>query len=145
MQTATRHQIRIDRSKTLAEDSATDHNHWHPDIPPDIWCDQWSPRVRPHGRRRTPVRTGRTTRRDQEHGGGAQESTSKARGMRTIEDQTVRVELRAGRRFEECELVSSGVTGVETLWMLVDGEDVLVSKRQLVTVAGAGVRGRPLR
>ena len=53
MKTATRHEIRIDRSKTLAEDSATDHNRWHPDIPPVIWCDQWFARVRPHGRRRT--------------------------------------------------------------------------------------------
>ena len=65
--------------------------------------------------------------------------------MRAIEGQTVRVELRDGRRFEDCELVSSGGPGVETLWLLVDGEDILVSKRQVVTVAGAGVRGRPLR
>ena len=39
MKTATRHEIRIDRSKTLAEDSATGHNRWHPDIPPVIRCD----------------------------------------------------------------------------------------------------------
>ncbi len=39
MKTATRHEIRIDPSKTLAEDSATGHNRWHPDIPPVIRCD----------------------------------------------------------------------------------------------------------
>ena len=39
MKTATRHEIRINRSKPLAEDSATGHNRWHPDIPPVIRCD----------------------------------------------------------------------------------------------------------
>ena len=56
----------------------------------------------------------------------------------------MRVELCDGRGFEDCELVSSGGPGVETLWLLVDGEDILVSKRQ-VTLAGAGAQGRPLR
>jgi formamidase len=32
-------EIRIDRSKTLAEDPDTGHNRWHPDIPPAIRCD----------------------------------------------------------------------------------------------------------
>ena len=72
-------------------------------------------------------------------------STSEARALRAIEGQTVRVELCDGRRFEDCELVSSGGAGVQTLWLLVDGEDTVVSKRQVVTVAGAGVRGRPRR
>lgn len=31
--------IRIDRSKTLAEEPGTGHNRWHPDIPPVLWCD----------------------------------------------------------------------------------------------------------
>jgi formamidase len=39
MTTATMHEIRIDRSKSLAQDAATGHNRWHPDIPPVIWCD----------------------------------------------------------------------------------------------------------
>jgi formamidase len=39
MATTTLHEVRIDRSKTLAEDAATGHNRWHPDIPPVIWCD----------------------------------------------------------------------------------------------------------
>jgi formamidase len=39
MTTATMHEIRIDRSRTLAQDAATGHNRWHPDIPPVIWCD----------------------------------------------------------------------------------------------------------
>src|SRR5579883_1413516 len=32
-------QIRIDRSKTLAEEPTTGHNRWHPDIPPAVKCD----------------------------------------------------------------------------------------------------------
>jgi formamidase len=39
MTTATMHEIRIDRTKTLAQDAATGHNRWHPDIPPVIGCD----------------------------------------------------------------------------------------------------------
>jgi formamidase len=39
MTTATMHEIRIDRTKTLGQDAATGHNRWHPDIPPVIWCD----------------------------------------------------------------------------------------------------------
>jgi formamidase len=31
-------EIRIDRSKTLAEEPGTGHNRWHPDIPPVIRC-----------------------------------------------------------------------------------------------------------
>jgi formamidase len=31
--------IRIDRTKTLAEDPGTGHNRWHPDIPPVIRCE----------------------------------------------------------------------------------------------------------
>lgn len=31
--------VRIDRSKTLAQEPETGHNRWHPDIPPVIWCD----------------------------------------------------------------------------------------------------------
>jgi formamidase len=31
--------IRIDRTKTLAEEPGTGHNRWHPDIPPLVWCD----------------------------------------------------------------------------------------------------------
>jgi hypothetical protein len=68
---------------------------------------------------------------------------SEARALRAIEGQTVRVELCDGQGFEDCGLVSSGGPGVETLWLLVDGEDILVSKRQ-VTLAGAGAQGRPL-
>lgn len=70
--------------------------------------------------------------------------TSEARALRAIEGQKERVELRDGRGFEDCELISSGGPGVETLWLLVDGEDILVSKRQ-ITLAGAGAQGRPLR
>jgi formamidase len=32
-------EIRIDRSKSLAEEPWTGHNRWHPDIPPVIRCD----------------------------------------------------------------------------------------------------------
>jgi formamidase len=32
-------EIRIDRTKTLAEEPSTGHNRWHPDIPPIIRCD----------------------------------------------------------------------------------------------------------
>jgi formamidase len=32
-------EIRIDRSKTLAQEPWTGHNRWHPDIPPVIRCD----------------------------------------------------------------------------------------------------------
>jgi formamidase len=32
-------EIRIDRSKTLAEEPGTGHNRWHPDIPPAIRCE----------------------------------------------------------------------------------------------------------
>src|ERR1700722_8037075 len=35
----TTREIRIDRSKTLAEEPDTGHNRWHPDIPPAIRCD----------------------------------------------------------------------------------------------------------
>jgi len=31
-------EIRIDRSKTLAEEPGTGHNRWHPDIPPALRC-----------------------------------------------------------------------------------------------------------
>jgi len=33
------HEIRIDRSKTLAEEPGTGHNRWHPDIPPVVRCE----------------------------------------------------------------------------------------------------------
>ena len=32
-------EIRIDRSKTLAQEPGTGHNRWHPDIPPAIRCE----------------------------------------------------------------------------------------------------------
>ena len=35
----TKPEIRINRSKTLAEEPETGHNRWHPDIPPVIRCD----------------------------------------------------------------------------------------------------------
>jgi formamidase len=33
------HEVRVDYSKTLAEESETGHNRWHPDIPPIVHCD----------------------------------------------------------------------------------------------------------
>ena len=33
------HEIRIDRTKTLAQDPGTGHNRFHPDISPVIRCD----------------------------------------------------------------------------------------------------------
>lgn len=71
-------------------------------------------------------------------------STSEARALRAIEGQTERVELCDGREFEDSELIYSEGPGVETLWLLVDGKHILVSKRQ-VTLAGAGAQGRPVR
>ena len=35
----TTHEIRVDRSKTLAEEQGTGHNRWHPDIPPVVRCE----------------------------------------------------------------------------------------------------------
>lgn len=71
-------------------------------------------------------------------------STSEARALRAIEGQTERVELCDGREFEDSELIYSEGPWAETLWLLVDGKDILVSKRQ-VTLAGAGAQGRPVR
>lgn len=34
-----RHEIRIDWSRRLAEEPATGHNRWHPDIPPALTCE----------------------------------------------------------------------------------------------------------
>jgi formamidase len=39
MTTTMRHEVRIDRTKPLADDPGTGHNRWHLDIPPIIWCD----------------------------------------------------------------------------------------------------------
>jgi formamidase len=39
MTTKTIHEVRIDRTKTLAADPGTGHNRWHPDIPPVLYCD----------------------------------------------------------------------------------------------------------
>ncbi len=39
MTTQTLHEVRIDRTKRLADDPGTGHNRWHPDIPPVIWCE----------------------------------------------------------------------------------------------------------
>ena len=33
------HEVRVDYSKTLAEEPQTGHNRWHPDIPPAVTCD----------------------------------------------------------------------------------------------------------
>jgi formamidase len=33
------HEVRVDFSKTLAEEPETGHNRWHPDIPPLVRCD----------------------------------------------------------------------------------------------------------
>jgi formamidase len=33
------HEIRIDTSKTLLEESSTGHNRWHPDVPPVVRCE----------------------------------------------------------------------------------------------------------
>ena len=33
------HEVRVDFSKTLAEEPETGHNRWHPDIPPVVHCD----------------------------------------------------------------------------------------------------------
>ena len=38
MTITTRHEVRIDRTKPLADDPGTGHNRWHPDIPPVVWC-----------------------------------------------------------------------------------------------------------
>lgn len=69
-------------------------------------------------------------------------SKSEARALRAVEGQTVMIEMRDGRRFEDCELVSSGRLGVETLWLLVDGEDIMVSTPEVVAFAVAGPEGR---
>jgi acetamidase/formamidase len=35
---SSRHEIRIDRTKTLSQQPGTGHNRWHPDIPPVLRC-----------------------------------------------------------------------------------------------------------
>jgi formamidase len=35
---STRHEIRIDRTKTLTQEPGKGHNRFHPDIPPVIRC-----------------------------------------------------------------------------------------------------------
>ena len=68
------------------------------------------------------------------------EAGSEARALRAIEGQTVRAELFDGQEFEARELLSSG--GVETLSLLGDGKDILVSKPHVTLARG---RGRPVR
>ncbi len=43
-----------------------------------------------------------------------------------IDGRQVSVALRDGTRIDDCQLVSSGRSPVETLWLFVNGEDVFV-------------------
>jgi hypothetical protein len=58
--------------------------------------------------------------------------------LRDLEGQIVRVRLRDGRRWD-AELVSAGGRDVHTIWLVVDGRDVLLPLSMIVTIDGRPV------
>src|SRR5688572_9725231 len=61
-------------------------------------------------------------------------SMCNARTLRALGGHQVDVILGDGQRIDGCQLVSGGGGRVTTLWLLVDGADVLVAKRDIVTL-----------
>jgi hypothetical protein len=52
--------------------------------------------------------------------------------LRLIEGQQVNVALRDGTRLDDCNLVSSGRSRVDSIWLFVNGEDVFVPHDDVV-------------
>jgi hypothetical protein len=46
--------------------------------------------------------------------------------LRALEGHRVGLAVRGGHRIDDCDLVSVGRSGVASLWVFADGEDVFV-------------------
>jgi hypothetical protein len=54
------------------------------------------------------------------------------KSLLTIEGRQVNVALRDGSRFDDCNLVSSGRSRVDSLWLFCNGQDVFVALDDVV-------------
>ena len=46
--------------------------------------------------------------------------------LNALEGRRVGIAVRGGARIDDCQLVSAGRTGVQTLWVFADGVDTFV-------------------
>lgn len=74
---------------------------------------------------------GATARRPRSAGGG---SGGPAWRIGGLEGHHVRVTLADGSRIDDCELVSAGHHGVESLWVCADGADIFVPLVEVMDV-----------
>jgi len=51
-----------------------------------------------------------------------------------MEGHQVSLALRDGTRFDDCNLVSGGRNRLDTVWLFVKGEDVFVSRSEVVDI-----------
>lgn len=54
--------------------------------------------------------------------------------FRSLEGQRVGIALTDGSRIDDCELISLARTGLQTLWLLVDGLDVFIPVAAIETI-----------
>jgi hypothetical protein len=62
--------------------------------------------------------------------------------LRKYEGHQVDVILHDGRTMEDCQLVSGGRPRVQTLWLVVDGDDLFVPTDDVVALAATRPRAR---
>ena len=54
--------------------------------------------------------------------------------LRLLEGRQVNVAFCNGTRIDDCNLVSTGRDRLDTLWLFIDGEDLFVSRSDVVEV-----------
>lgn len=54
--------------------------------------------------------------------------------LRSLEGRQVSVALADGSRIDDCQLVSAGRPGVQTLWVFINGTDTFVPLPEVVEV-----------
>ena len=61
-------------------------------------------------------------------------SRSQIQQLRDLEGHRVGLAIAGGARIDDCELISSGRSGVDTVWVFTNGEDVFVPLGTVVDV-----------
>ena len=63
--------------------------------------------------------------------------------LRSLEGRQVCLALAGGERIDDCQLVSTGRRGVETLWIFADGRDVFIPLADVIDLWEATPTGGP--
>ncbi len=63
--------------------------------------------------------------------------------LRSLEGRQVCLVLAGGERIDDCQLVSTGRGGVETLWIFADGNDAFIPLADVVDLWEVTLTGGP--